>query len=528
MEHSTDGSKWTMLNASISPLALSYEDTATPSESFYYRLTGKTSPSNLDIPYNVVSLSVPGTDPGICLLQRHFGGKNNATANGAVVRKMAVDSSGNVILCGIHQYTCNYGDGDRIGAGGQDAFVAKYSPSGQTLWSARWGGVSSDQARGIAVDSQNNIIITGVLSTGLEAGTGDFGWGPIAFNGGGEVFVIKLNPSGGLIWQKIFGGSGSDGGIGVAIDSGDNIYLTGEYGFFGTAPDFGGGALPGYAGNQINTYVVKLNSAGVHQWSKGWGGSGGAIAVAIGVGASGVYVGGHFKNTCDFGTGNISTPNNFLDIFVAKYSLATGEAVWVKQIGDPVAATNKNDQRLRAMVVDSSDNVILAGDFGSGSAGIDFGDGFIFYDIQPSGSVGSVFVAKINSSGTTQWVKHLLGDNAPLIIHGVAVDSALNVYACGEAPFSYDFGGGFHIFPGGPLAFLFKVSPSNVFQWSRVATIPPFEQLVCRLTAIATSAAGQIFAGGDCGFNQNPVFGAKMKITTLGTWNNGFWTKWSP
>jgi hypothetical protein len=96
------------------------------------------------------------------------------------------------------------------------------------------GGTSLDSGNGIAVDAARNVYIAGETSsnqTGFPVAVGP----DLTFNGGSDVFVAKLNPAGtALIYCGYIGGtptipySGSDIGLGIAVDSGGNAYVIGS------------------------------------------------------------------------------------------------------------------------------------------------------------------------------------------------------------------------------------------------------------------------------------------------------------
>jgi hypothetical protein len=71
-----------------------------------------------------------------------------------------------------------------------DVFVAKFDPAGAHLWSRRYGDKAGQNAAAVAIDSGQNILLTG-----NNAGTFDFGGDPLnATTGDDSVFVAKLKP----------------------------------------------------------------------------------------------------------------------------------------------------------------------------------------------------------------------------------------------------------------------------------------------------------------------------------------------
>jgi hypothetical protein len=167
-----------------------------------------------------------------------------------------------------------------------------------------------------------------------------------------------------------------------------------------------------------------------------------------------VVVTGHFSYTADFGGGSLSSAGGD-DIFVAKYA-SDGTHQWSKRFGDAV------DQDAMAVAVDSSGNIVITG-FYKGT--LDFGSGPLIntYFVQPD-----IFVAKLNSSGTSVWSKSF-GSTSSDQGRAVAVDTSGNVVITGFFTGTVDFGGG-ALTSNGMNGFIAKYSAAGVHQWSKVLT----------------------------------------------------------
>jgi len=145
------------------------------------------------------------------------------------VSAIALDADGNI-------YVAGWTDSDEFPAlnavessnqGGVDAFVAKLNPAGTALLYATYlGGLDSDRAAGIAVDSSGCAVITGstqspgfpILNAFQET-----------LSGSSDSFVTKLNATGnGLVFSTFLGGSAQASGNAVALDTAGNIYVTGN------------------------------------------------------------------------------------------------------------------------------------------------------------------------------------------------------------------------------------------------------------------------------------------------------------
>ncbi len=179
---------------------------------------------------NRVSFEVASYDAGktlvidpVLVYSTYLGGSGDDQGNG-----IAVDSSGSAYVTG-QTVSTNFPTSSPLQAvfgGGPDAFVAKLNPTGSALvYSTYLGGSGEDFGYGIAVDSAGNAYVTGFTSS-TDFPTAN----PLqAVNDGdGNAFVAKLNPGGSaLVYSTYLGGSGGETGIGIAVDSAGNAYVTG-------------------------------------------------------------------------------------------------------------------------------------------------------------------------------------------------------------------------------------------------------------------------------------------------------------
>ncbi len=154
----------------------------------------------------------------------YLGGNNVDVGQG-----IAIDAAGNAYVTGTTE-SVDFPTMNAFQAtleGGQDAFVTKLNAAGDALvYSTYLGGKLGDLAYGIAVDAAGSAYVTGYThSTDFPTKN------PFQANfGGGDVdaFVTKLNTAGsGLVYSTYLGGSGNDGGLGIAVNAG-NAYVTGS------------------------------------------------------------------------------------------------------------------------------------------------------------------------------------------------------------------------------------------------------------------------------------------------------------
>ena len=120
------------------------------------------------------------------------------------VGQIRIDSSNNI-------YAVGQGAG---GAGSNDLIIAKYNSSGTLQWQRYLGGASTDEGKGLAFDSSDNIYVAGFTNSD-GAGNSDF-------------VIAKYNSSGTIQWQRTIGTTGSDRGRDVVVDSFDSVYVLGD------------------------------------------------------------------------------------------------------------------------------------------------------------------------------------------------------------------------------------------------------------------------------------------------------------
>ncbi len=143
--------------------------------------------------------------------------------------------------------------------GSSNAFVAKLNPTGSALvYSTYLGGSGTDYGNGIAVDSSGNAYLTGTTASPNFPTLNPFQPNLAGITNG---FVAKLNATGSaLVYSTYLGGSHSDTGYSIAVDSSGNAYvcgMTGSFDFPVTA-----NALQTMMAGYLSAYVTKLNAAG--------------------------------------------------------------------------------------------------------------------------------------------------------------------------------------------------------------------------------------------------------------------------
>jgi len=185
-------------------------------------------------------------------------------------RGIAVDASGNAYVTG-DTTSSNFPTADALQptlAGSENAFVTKLNPSGSALvYSTYLGGNSVDQGFGIALDTMGDAYITGLTySPNFPTANALQPKGGVSEDYD-DAFVTKLNPSGSaFVYSTYLGGHTFDGGMGIAVDTSGNAYVTGYTSSvdFPTTPDALQSILsnPTNAAYSLNSFVTELNPIG--------------------------------------------------------------------------------------------------------------------------------------------------------------------------------------------------------------------------------------------------------------------------
>lgn len=251
----------------------------------------------------VAKLSTSGSK---LVYSTYLGGKGTDFAWGIAVHQGRAYVAGQTASTNFptaHALQRSFAGGTCSGDACDDAFLTELSSAGNSLiYSTYLGGSDDDIANGVVVDSSGNAYLVGVTQSAnfpiVHAAEGRFLGRPDV------AFVTKVAAGGKrLIFSTYLGGSGSDEGYGIALDSAHNVYVTGRT----SSPNFPTvrplqNKLPGKESPQ-NAFVTELSASGSSfVYSTYLGGNdhdlGGGIAVDS---AGNAYITG-FATSTDFPT----------------------------------------------------------------------------------------------------------------------------------------------------------------------------------------------------------------------------------
>lgn len=302
-----------------------------------------------------------------------FGGSKNESAQSIV----ATDDGG-FVVAGFTQSN----DGDVQGKTNEnfDYWILKINAQNDIEWQKTIGGSSTDKANDIIKTSDGGFAILGYSesndgNTTLNAGSKDF-------------WVVKLDVSGNIIWQKSLGYSGNDFGVSLTETKDKGLLIVGELDVTASGGQGNSKTSSRHAGGDF--WAIKLNVLGEKQWSKYYGGSFTDTPRGIVETDEGNFI---IVGSSDSKDVDVSNNKGTYDFWIIKID-AVGKLIWEKNFG------GKEIDEARGIVKSEDGNYLVVGDTRSSDGNITNQKG-----------AADVWVIKINESGNLLWQKSYGGSS---------------------------------------------------------------------------------------------------------------------
>ncbi len=384
------------------------------------------------------------TVTGNLIWAKSFGGNGDE-----MCFSIAIDQSrnGGIYAIGKFSGTVDFNPGSGVynlsATGGDDIFISKLDDTGAFLWAKKFGGSLNDIGYAITISKTGEIYCTGKYE-----GIADFDPGPGIFNltsmGSADLFIAKLNASGGFLWAKGIGGAGTETSYAIAVDTFENggVYTTGQ---FSGLVDFNPG--PG---------IFNLTAAGglaASVYSK--------TMVSDTAGEGAIYISGWFQGTVDFDPGpgifNLSGNNTS---FISKYD-SIGNFRWAYVLAVDINSMALNDGQ--------EEGVFTTGSF---SGTVDFNPAPGVFNVTSIGYQDG-YISKLNGDGELEWVKIMAGAGSNTTGINVSVDTFNDhsIYIGGNFTGTVDFDPGTGIFNLNAIGetdnFICKFDSLGNFAWAK-------------------------------------------------------------
>lgn len=290
-------------------------------------------------------------------------------------------SDGSILIGGFSESSIS-GEKTEVSRGDFDYWLVKLDVSGNIIWDKTIGGSSYDGLNSFFESNDGNYIIVGTTLSTISGEKTE------VTRGGYDIWMLKLDIFGNIIWQKTIGGSGGEGPAKM-IQTSDNGYIIAAT----SNSNISGEKTENSYG--LNDYwIIKLDSNGNIQWQKTIGGSGNEYCSVIVETTDGEYLVGGYSDSDISGlkTENSRGGNDF---WVVKLT-ALGEISWQKTIG------GSNDDSLLAMIQCLDNGYVLSGTTLSSISGDKTDGNRGDYD---------AWVVKLDEMGNLQWQKNIGGTN---------------------------------------------------------------------------------------------------------------------
>ncbi|HYF03906.1 MAG TPA: hypothetical protein VEC36_11050 [Patescibacteria group bacterium] len=321
-------------------------------------------------------------------------GKNNVR-----IHDVAVDRNRNVCITGTFLQPYISLEKDTLySKGNNDFFIAKYNSLGDLLWARSAGEDDAENGICITADPSGNIYVAGTFYSDSIA----FGEITLTHRDRNDIFLVKYNPNGNILWAKTIGTFGMDRLSGLYTDKRGNIILLGN--FLAPSITLGGFLLINSNPGTNDVFLFRIDSDGNVLNGLALGGTNDDIVTSLAEDRFGnLFLGGYFKSPyLTVGTNTVLNAGSS-DIFIAKID-TNGLFSWVRSAG------GQEEEKCNGIGVDTLDGIYITGSFKSSE--LNFGE----RTLKRKGSE-AMFIAKLDmeTTSTIETVEH----NPEKIMHAV-------------------------------------------------------------------------------------------------------------
>jgi len=237
---------------------------------------------------------------------------------------VSVAPNGDVIVTGTHTGLTDMG-GIEVNASDAEVFLVRFDSNGNTLWARNAGGLGSETATGVIVDSTDQIWqLSYTRDTFTVDGLTHEAVGAV------DMVLTRYNSNGDAIsLSAIKGGSSSEiiAGFSMALDASNRLYISGIFTGTANGPGF---SLTSAGGQDI--FVAKVSSSGSYMWADSAGTTNDDSVEDIAALANGdVFITGSFSPSMDIGTDSVNSAG-YKDGYIAHIT-SDGDWDWIESIG---------------------------------------------------------------------------------------------------------------------------------------------------------------------------------------------------
>jgi hypothetical protein len=301
---------------------------------------------------------------------------------------VSTDAAGNILLAAnFASTTITVGDTSFTNAGSPgDILLVKFGPDGSVLWATREGGPSLEIPYACTFDHSGNMIVAGRFSSNSIT----FGSTTLLQAGSMDVFVVKYDAEGNVLWASGAGGGSNDEAYAVVTDVADNVILAGYY---TQEADFGTITLPNPG--LANIFIAQCDGvSGDFLWAKEVASDGDERALAIALDTDDhIYAAGFFQgDSLPLGATTLFS-TDFDNGWLARFDV-NGEPEWAHALNarSKVQGITVANEAVYACGVFREDSLV-------------YGD-----DVLPIDGGSDLFLLKSSLSGDPRWIAKQTND----------------------------------------------------------------------------------------------------------------------
>ncbi|MEH6763696.1 MAG: T9SS type A sorting domain-containing protein [Aequorivita antarctica] len=261
-----------------------------------------------------------------------------------------------------------------------------FSQDPAIMWQKTIGGSEGDFSTAFEATSDGGFIIGGYSNSNISGEKTENS------NGGTDIWIVKIDASGNIMWQNTIGGSGNDSLLSIKQTS-DGGYIVGA----GSDSNISGDKSENSRGG-LDYWILKLNSSGTIVWQKTYGGAQPEFdTYVVETNDGGYFVGGYSDSDI---SGDKTDPTNGQRDYWALKLDSTGAIVWQNSIGGSLV------DRPQAAFQTNDGGYIIGGFSTSGVSGD---------KTETNRGVTDNWIVKLDGSGNVQWDKTYGGNDSDVL-----------------------------------------------------------------------------------------------------------------
>lgn len=378
------------------------------------------------------------------------------------VTAVGTDAQGNVLVAGAYWLNAAFaGVNFTAQQSSRSLFVLHISPGGELNWAKNLHGTAIKKISAIGADAYGNVYLSGYFQGQLSLDE----W-VLTANGATDLFVTKLDASGGVTWAAHAGQSGDTRITGMAVKPGGGVVVGGYFNGITQIGDYL------FTANTYDrdVFLADYDADGFLQWARKAGGVHNDELTGIAIGEGGtVFATGYLVGVMSLGEGiAIQSANGNPDFYLLKYN-SDGLPLQARAMGGAL--------RDQSMSIVSSEGTLAITGFFLDAINI---DGQQVINAGPAAG----FILRFDTTLTLLQAEVIRSGEGPVYPSQIAVDAAGNFLVTGSFEGVLQYGGATTAGAGGADAFTGKWKPLST------ATDEPFPAQAHDLAVYPNPASG--------------------------------------